>query len=106
MDVLNRHAPVINNHQFMTKALRKAIMTRSRLKNENLKIRDSKNWENYKKQRHFFANLLKKTKSEYFRNLNIKDLINNKKFWKKIKPFFSDKGLESNNIILKEKRTN
>ena len=31
------------------------------------------------------------------------------KFWEKIKPFFSDKGLETNNIILKEKnelRTN
>ena len=45
----------------------------------------------------------KKTKSEYFRNLNIKELNDNKKFWKKIKPFFSDKGLETNNIILKEK---
>ena len=38
MDVLNTHAPVTtetmrtNNHQFTTKALRKAIMTRSRLK--------------------------------------------------------------------------
>ena len=25
-------------------------------------------------------------------------------FWKKIEPFFSDKGLETNNIILKEKK--
>ena len=33
----------------------------------------------------------------------MKDLNNNKKFWKKIKLFFSDKGLETNNIILKEK---
>ena len=87
----------------MTKALRKAIMTRSRLKNAYLKTRNSKNWENYKKQRNFCTNLLKKTKSEYFRNLNIKELNDNKKFWKKIKPFFSDKGLETNNIILKEK---
>ena len=109
MDALNTHAPVTtkkvraNNHQFMTKALRKAIMTRSRLKNVYLKTRNSKNWENYKKQRNFCTNLLKKTKSEYFRNLNIKELNDNKKFWKKIKPFFSDKGLETNNIILKEK---
>ena len=78
-------------------------MTRSRLKNAYLKTRSSKNWENYKKQRNFCTNLLKKTKSEYFRNLNIKELNDNKKFWKKIKPFFSDKGLETNNIILKEK---
>ena len=38
MNVLNTHAPEIkviraNNHEFMTKALRKAIMARSRLKN-------------------------------------------------------------------------
>ena len=57
IDVLNTHAPVTtkkvraNNHQFMTKALRKAIMTRSRLKNAYLKTRNSKNWENYKKQK-------------------------------------------------------
>ena len=45
----------------------------------------------------------KKTKSKYFRNLNIKDLNDKKMFWKKNKPFFSEKGLETNNIILKEK---
>ena len=39
IDVLNTHAPVTtknvraNNHQFMTKALRKAVMARSRFKN-------------------------------------------------------------------------
>ena len=86
----------------MTKALRKAIMTRSRLKNAYLKTRNSKNWENYKKQKIFCTNLLKKTKSEYFRNLNIKELNDNKKFWKKNKPFFLDKRLETN-VILKEK---
>ena len=63
IDVLNTHAPVTtkkvraNNHQFMTKALRKAIMTRSRLKNAYLKTRNSKNWENYKKQRNFVNTL-------------------------------------------------
>ena len=89
IDVLSTNTPVttkkvrVNNHQFMTKALRKTIMTRSRLKNAYLKTRNSKNWENYKKQRNFCTDLLKKTKSEYFRNLNIKELNNNKKFWKK-----------------------
>ena len=41
-----------------------------------------------------------------FRNLNINDINDDKKFWKKIKPFFSDKDLETNNIILKEQKTN
>ena len=54
--VLNTHTPVTttneraNNHQFMTKALRKAIMTRSRFKKSYLKTRNSKDWENCKKQ--------------------------------------------------------
>ena len=84
IDVLSTHAPVTtktmraNSHQFMIEALRKAMMTRSRLKNLYLKIRNSKN--SFKKQR----NLLKKTKSEYFWNLNIRDLNCNKKFWKKL----------------------
>ena len=78
-------------------------MTRSRFKNAYLKTRNSKNWENYKKQRNFCTNLLKKIKSEHFCNINVKELNNNKKFWEKKKPFFSDKGLETNNIILKER---
>ena len=68
----------------MTKALRKAIMTRSRWKNAYLKTRNSKSWENYKK---FLHKLTQKKKSEYFHNLNIRDLNDNKKFWKKTKPF-------------------
>ena len=36
------------------------------------------------------------------RNLNVKDLNDNKQFWKKIKPFFLDKDLASSNIVLKE----
>ena len=33
----------------------------------------------------------------------MKDLNDNKKFWKKMKPFFSVKGLQTNNIIFKDK---
>ena len=48
-------------------------------------------------------NLLHKTKTDYFQNLNIRDLSDNRKFWKTIKPFFSNKGLNSNKFLLKEK---
>ena len=47
--------------------------------------------------------LLRRTKKEYFQNLNVKDLSDNKKFWKTIKPYFSNKGLNSNKMLLKEK---
>ena len=86
----------------MTKALRKAIMTRSRLKSIYLKNQNTTNWNNYKSQCNFCTNLLRKTKRDYFHNLNIRELNDNKKFWKRIKPFFSNKGLANNSIVLKE----
>ena len=57
-----------NNSPFMTKTLRKTIMHRSRLKNIYIPKRNDKNWENYKKQINFCVELLRKTKTEYFKN--------------------------------------
>ena len=69
----------------MTKALSKAIMHRSKLKNIFDKTRAKEDWNNYKKQRNFCVNLLRNTKKDYFQKLNIKDLKDNKKFSKTIK---------------------
>ena len=91
-----------NNNAFMSKVLRKAITHRSKLKNIYNKYRTEDNCANYKKQRNFFINLLRKTKTEYFQKLNVKDLSDNRKFWKTIKPFFSNKGLNSKKLMLKE----
>ena len=71
----------------MTKALRKAIMHRSKLKNIFHKTRAKEDWKKYKKQSNFCVNLLRNTKNNYFQKLNIKDLTDNKKFWKTVKPF-------------------
>ena len=44
----------------------------------------------------------------YFENVNVEDINDNKKFWKMVKPFFSNKGLnklmliEDNNLISEE----
>ena len=62
----------------MTKTLRKAIMHRSKLKNVYIRKRNDKNWENYK-QRNICVDLLRKTKTEYFENLNVKDMSDNRK---------------------------
>ena len=57
--VLDNHAPPkkkqlrSNHNPFMTKALRKAIMTRSRLKKMCNKKRSYDHWDKYKKQRNF-----------------------------------------------------
>ena len=47
-------------------------------------------------------NLLRKTKKEYFEDINAKDINDNKKFWKTIKPFFSNKGLNTNKLMIIE----
>ena len=47
--------------------------------------------------------LLSKTKQDYFNNIDIKNISDIKKFWKTIKPYFSNKGLSSNKIFLSEK---
>ena len=59
---------LFNNSPFMTKTLRKTIMHRSRVKNIYIPKRNDKNWENYKKQINFCVELLRKTKTEYFKN--------------------------------------
>ena len=48
----------------MTKTLRKASTHRSRLKKIFICKRNDTNWENYKKQRNFFVDLLRKTKKD------------------------------------------
>ena len=57
-------------------------MHRSKLKNIYICKRIDKNWENYKKQRNVGVDLLRKTKTEYFKYLSIKDLSDNRRFWK------------------------
>ena len=108
VNTLNTHAPLkkkvmrFNNNPFMTKTLRKAIMQRSKLKTEYNVKRTIASWEKYKRQRNYCVNLLRKSKKNYFQNLNVKDLADNKKFWKSVKPYFSKKGINSNKILLKE----
>ena len=83
----------------------KEIMKRSKLRNKFLKTRNNIDKFNYNKQRSFCVSLIKikiKIKSKYFANLNIKDVTDNKWFWKTIKPSFSDKSKNSERIVLKE----
>ena len=89
-----------NNAPFMNKALSKAIMTRSRLRNRFLRNPDMTNKMKYKKQRNYCVNLLKKEKRRYYKNLDLKVINDNKKFWKTTKPLFSDKHTNSRNITL------
>ena len=97
MKVLNLHAPMKkkfvrgNNAPFMNKTLSQAFMHRSKLKNKFNKNPTEENKNSYKKQRNYCVSLLKKEKKKYYNNLDIKIFEDNKKFWKRVKPLFSDK---------------
>ena len=106
--VLDKHAPVkkkyvrVNDKPFMTRALRKATMLRSRLRNKYNEDRTAENWNNFRKQRNSCVKLFRKEKRNYYNNLDISLVTDNKKFWKTVKPFFSEKSQSQNKIVLTE----
>ena len=106
---LNIDAPIKRkylrgNHQpFMNKDLSKAIMKRSKLRNLYIKNRTEENKNNYVKQRNYCVNFLRKIKRNYYDNLNISDIKDNRKFWKTVKPCFTDKINTNEQITLVEK---
>ena len=107
--ILDLHVPrkqkyARGNHMpFMNRALSKEIMTRTRLRNNFLKDRSEENKRKYSKQRNYCVSLLRKSKSDYFGNLNEKNISDNKTFWKTIKPFLSDKITSTQKITLIDK---
>ena len=68
-----------NNSIFITKSLRKAIMLISQLKKKfnNKFVENSKK---YKQQRNYCVKLLRKTKMEYFQNMGVNEVNDNKMF--------------------------
>ena len=77
-------------------------MKSSKLNNNFNKNRNHENWCKYKTQRNYCVNLLRKSKKQYFSNINVSDVTDNKSFWKSVKPYFSNKGSNSNKITLVE----
>ena len=110
MEILDKHSPLKektvrgNNTPFMNKTLSKAFMLRAKLKNRCNLYPTEINILNYKKQKNYCVNLVNKTKKLYYSNLDITILNDNKKFWKNIRPLFSDKKKDyKKDIILIEK---
>ena len=93
LNVLDKHAPITknvlfaasvraNDGPFMTETLRKAIMDRTRLRNTSCNNRTVDNLKAFKKQRNTSVKILRQAKRDYYNDLDIKDLTDNKKFWK------------------------
>ena len=106
LKALDKHAPCkkkiirANQKPYMTRTLRKAIMKRSELERRYFKYNSSENNKAYRKQKKFCSRLYKKERRKYYSSLDISDVTDNKRFWKTIKPLFSDKGVSSQNITL------
>ena len=105
-NILDRHAPLKykyirgNTAAFMNKELRKAIMKRSRLRNNFNKNKSDKNWGLFARQRNLCNKIKRKAKKSYFHKLS-----NNpepKEFWSTVKPFISDKGFHTNEDYMLE----
>ena len=91
-----------NEVPYMTKALRKAIANRSRLENGFYRDKTDVTKKAYKKQKNYCSRLYKKERKRYYTNLDVRNVTDNKKFWRTMKPFFSDKALGKNTITLVE----
>ena len=106
LKVLNKHAPLkkkfirANHAPYMTKNLRKAIMKRSQLENRYISNSTVENMNKYKKHKHFFSKLYKKERKKFYSQLDIKNITDNKLFWKTMKPFLSEKCTYASKISL------
>ena len=78
-------------------------MRRSQLQTKYFKNKSENNYLAFKKQRNFCSKLYKKDRKKYYNSLDIKNITDNKQFWKKIKPFLSEKSKVTSKIKLKDK---
>ena len=92
-----------NNSPFMNRILSKEIMKRSILRNKFLKSKSEAEKKSYVKQRNYCVSLLRKTKKEYYGNLDPRKGGPHRTFWRIVKPLVSNKSVEIKKIILVEK---
>ena len=109
MDFLNKFAPLkckylkAYHSRFMTKELSKAIMFRTRFRHQFLKMKTPEANVKYKKQRNICVSLTRKAKRNYYENLDLNNVCNNKRFWATVKPLFSNKIKSTENKKTKKK---
>lgn len=87
----------------------KAIIISSKLQNKFFGDRTKSNKKAYSKQKNIFVNNLCKSKRKYYSNVEVSKVADNKKFWKTVNNFFSDRSnnfetitLVGNNIVISD----
>ena len=105
--ILNKQAPLkqkyprANDAPFTSKNLRKAIIKRSRLKKGLNRNRKDENWLSYKTKRNLCVKILRQNNKSYYAKIDTKAVYDKKRFWKVVKPMFSNK--VQNNVKSDEK---
>ena len=82
---------------YFTKELRKSIMKRSRLFYKNRTVENSKA---LKKQNNYCNRLYKRESRDFYSHLDLKQVTDNKMFWKTVNPLFGNRGGCKDNIVL------
>ena len=95
MELLNKVAVLTkfsraNHSKFVTKDISKAIMLTTILRNQFLKKRTLEARTKYNTERNICISLVKEANQNYYENLNLKDINDNKKFWATVRPQFSN----------------
>ena len=108
--IIDKHAPLKskkvrgNNKPFITKELRSAIMRRSRLRTKYNKWKSIENFIAYRAAKREYDILTENAKTQYFAKATEKGFMNNKEFWKVMKPALTNKGVVSLNVIILEEK--
>ena len=77
-------------------------MLRTKLTNKFLQKKTLVSSAKYNKHRNISVSIIKKAKRNHYKNLDLKHINNNKKFWASVKPLFSNKIKPAEDIHLGE----
>ena len=91
-----------NDSPFMNRTRHKAFMLRTRLKNKYNKNKTAENWDAFRRQRNLCVKMTRKAKRNFYNQIDISAVTDNKRFWKTVKPFISDKSSSKSRITLVE----
>ena len=78
-------------------------MLRSKLRNKFLKDKTDEARTKYRKQRNICVHLLRRAKRNYYNDLDLSNVTDNRKFWKTIRPLLHlerRSGILHNNILM------
>ena len=114
--IVDQHLPLQkryarnNEAPFMNRRLRKEIMLRSKKKNTFNNNPTTENWNQYRLQRNKCVKVLREVKGDFYASLDLNNIFDSKRFWRTIKPIFSEKvrgadmsALIENNDIISDK---